>query len=342
MTDTDVVEVSAVDEFKDRKGRLMFLGVIQILLGGLCLLLLSGMLMSVLFANINPEAAESAKFGIRQMIQALGFYILLGGWFICMGIGSIGCRRWARALSLVTSWLWLICGIVGMVSMIFFAPFMRSNMAAGQPEELPENFFVIMQIIMFAFMTVAYVIIPLVFVLLYSGRDVRLTCEYRDQKVRWTDRCPLPVLGVCEIFSFWLLSMSFMVFQGCVVPFFGTVLESFAGAAVILVMSVAVAFVVFGLYKLDIRAWWGALVLPLVWFPMFSLTFYGDNKWQFYEKLNTPAESIEAMKAMGNFTPMMMAIFAFWIVGLVGYLLYIKRYFKKDSSIDVGLSLEQV
>ncbi len=36
---------------------------------------------------------------------------------------------------------------------------------------------------------------PIVWIIFYSRRDVRLTCEWRNPKPSWTDACPLPVLA---------------------------------------------------------------------------------------------------------------------------------------------------
>ena len=61
----------------------------------------------------------------------------------------------------------------------------------------------------------------------YNSRHVKATCERRDPATRWTDACPLPVLGFC----LWLLlgvpMLLIMPLAGHgVMPFFGIFLSA--------------------------------------------------------------------------------------------------------------------
>jgi len=84
------------------------------------------------------------------------------------------------------------------------------------------------------------------------------------------------------------------------------------------------------------------VVLVIVWFSSFILTFASNKIWDFYAKFNMTAEQIDKMKEFEGFLPMMVAMFTVWMVGLVGYLIFLKRYFKKDSLQDRSLSLEKL
>ena len=96
--------------YKDRKTGLAVFGAIQIAMGALCALFVPLMIMGMLVAAVKDKGADEA-LSMRAMIPGLLVYVLLAIWFIWMGIGSILARRWARALCLVASWLWLISGI---------------------------------------------------------------------------------------------------------------------------------------------------------------------------------------------------------------------------------------
>jgi hypothetical protein len=188
---TDYEETLQSSDFKDRKIGLVVFGILQIILGGFCALMvliaIFGMIASAVLDNSSAIAMSPTT-----MIPAVLFYVILAVWFICMGIGSIKARRWARALVLVTSWLWLISGISGLIFMLLLMPDMYDQM--GESGRMPPEVARVMKYVMTAFMTVLYIIIPAVLVLFYGSKNVKATCEFRDSRVRWTDKCPLPVL----------------------------------------------------------------------------------------------------------------------------------------------------
>jgi len=329
-------------DFKDRKTTLFVLGICQCIIGIFCAMAIPFMLLSIVMTKINPQIAAQANTSAIQIIPALLVYALASAWFVTMGIGSIKRRRWARALTLVSSWLWLVGGVIGLVFLVCLMPAIHSNMQAeiakatpnGGPNQMPPGFMIIMTVMMIAMVLVMHVILPLILVLCYSGKNVKATCEHWDEKIRWTDKCPLPVLAVCVIFAIWLLSMPTFAFQNWAVPFFGNVIESYAGAAATLCIAGVIAWLTWRLYKLDTLAWWGSVIFVIAWFTSFILTFGGEKIWIFYEKFNLPAEQIDALKETPNFQLMMVAMFITWQVIMLGYLVFIKRYFKKDSLQD--------
>jgi len=182
--------------FKDRKAGLIVFGILQIIFGGFCALMVPLMILGMITSTALKDSSTTSM-NASMMIPGVLFYILLAVWFICMGIGSIRARRWARALLLVSSWIWLIGGISGLISVLVLMPDMYDQMAkSGQmPQEMART----MKYIMTVFMTVFYVVIPGVLVLFYRSKNVKATCEIRDPHVRWTDKCPLPVLAVSLI-----------------------------------------------------------------------------------------------------------------------------------------------
>ncbi len=319
--------------FKNRKTRLVVFGILQIVFGGLCALLVPliilGMIMS---ATVNKGAAEGIHW--RTMISAILFYVLLAVWFIWMGIGSIRTRRWARALILVSSWLWLITGVMGFAFMLVLLPTMYDQMGeSGQIPISPQEAVVIMKYAVTAFMAVLYVVIPGLLVLFYSGKDVKATCEYRDPHVRWTDKCPLPVLGVSLVCALWAVSLLFMGTYGWVIPFFGTILSGIPGAIVIFVLILLLAYIARGTYKLDIKAWWCVLLVNIVWFLSTIITFSLVSMQTFYEKMNLPEQQLERMKQFS--IPWGHAIglsSGLWVILVLAYLMYIRRYFIGASS----------
>lgn len=97
--------------FTDCRPGLIAFGIIEILIGGFCAL----MVPLIGFAMVAAaKVGETDRFNARVMLPSLLVYVFIAAWFIWLGIGSALCRRWARTILLVTSWMTLVLGIVGM------------------------------------------------------------------------------------------------------------------------------------------------------------------------------------------------------------------------------------
>jgi hypothetical protein len=105
-----------------------------------------------------------------------------------------------------------------------------------------------------AFLAFIYVLLPGVFLVLCHRESVRATCQRRDPKTRWTDRCPMPVLALSIMMALSVLSISSLVAYGCVMPLFGVFISGAVGAVVILLISLVLAYLVWGTYRLQMAA----------------------------------------------------------------------------------------
>jgi len=321
---TDYEETLQSSDFKDRKTGLVVFGILHIIFGGVCALMVPFMIFGMIASGVLDNSA-AARMRPTMMIPALLIYVLLAVWFICMGIGSIKARRWARALVLVSSWLWLICGISGLIFILLLMPDMYDRM--GESGKVPPEVARIMKYFMTVFMTVLYVIIPAVLVLFYGSKNVKATCQFRDSRVRWTDKCPLPVLALSLMFGFWAVSIPFSVFYGSVIPFFGFILSGMRGAAVVLLVMLLSGYVAWGTYRLSINAWWGAVLLVVGWAVSVGVTFSRVSILDLYEKMNFPEQQLDIMKQYSISQDYMVLFFGLWAVAFLGYLIYTRRYF---------------
>ena len=120
-------EMIQSSDFKDRKTGLIVFGILQIILGGLCTLIVPFMIIGMLASTVLDESS-APPINISMMLPGVLLYTLAATWFISMGIGSIKARRWARALVLVSSWLWLISGTVGLIFVLLLMPDMYDRM----------------------------------------------------------------------------------------------------------------------------------------------------------------------------------------------------------------------
>ncbi len=327
MRDDEMVEGGV--ELKDRSAGLIALGIVQLVLGGICALMVPFMLLGTIAAAVLEDGA-SGSTSPAMMVPGLLCYGATAVCFIWLGIGSIKARRWARALLLVGSWFWLISGSFGLIAMAFLFPDMCSQMSADG--ELPEAVGRIMMYVTMGFMAVFYVMLPGMFVLFYGSRHTKATCERKDATARWTDRCPLPVLAVCIAAAACAVWAPLMGFYGWIVPFFGAILNGVSGAAVMILCAAILGYVAYGVYRLDIRAWWSALLLIVTACTSICVTFSRLGMTDFYEKMNMPAEQLEFMsdiKFMDG--PAMVLCTAVCAAAILGYLFYIRRYFVQPT-----------
>lgn len=253
--------------YRDRTGGLLAFGILELLLAVACL----GFVAMVLLAGrMRPPNAPSPQ---ASLLPAALTYVVLAVVFGCLGVGSILARRWARTLSLVVGWFWLLVGVVGGVCLFFFVP----RMFATLPEAPPGARVTVMGC-MAAGWGLFLVLLPIGFVLFYGSRNVRATCEARDPQPRWTDRCPTPVLALALMSGFAALSFVVYSFRPAF-PVFGRVWTGAPGTLLFLLFALLEAAVAWGLYHLRPAAWWARLGLWLLNLGSTVYTFHRGVDW---------------------------------------------------------------
>lgn len=315
--------------FKDRKTGLIVFGILEIIFGAFCALMVPLVIFSTLASTaLNKSAAQPMSPGM--MIPGILFYVFLAVWFIWLGIGSIKARRWARALWLVAAWVWLISGIIGLVFTLLFLPDIFDQMGASG--QMPQSVATVVKTVMIVFMTVFYVIVPGILVLFYGSRHVKATCARMDPQVRWTDQCPLPVLAISLMAGFWAACMPFMGFYNWALPFFGYIPTGRAGAAVAIASMLLLVYVAWGVYKLNIKAWWGAVLLTIIWGVSLQITFSRVVLMEYYEKMNFSAEQLEIIRRCGVTQSSWLVMFSLlWVFVALAYLLFVRKYFPSSA-----------
>ena len=311
--------------FKDRSIGLTLFGIVEILIGGFCALMAPFTALSAIVGQAGGAAVSA-----RMMIPAIAFYALLGVAFVWIGIGSILARRWARALMVVLSWLWLICGLLGLVVLAVFMPGMFEQIVrqAPQGQQLPPLAVTMILVITGAILSCIYVFLPAAFILFYQSKHVRATCELRDPQIRWTDKCPLPVLALSILLGFTAYSMIWALFYGGVFPVFGILISGAPGALVLLVLTFLLCYLAWGTYKLKIAVWWGTLALIALWTLSAIITLSRVGLMEMYKKMGFPEEQLELIRQTGILEKMPIN----WSIGIgtavyLGYMLYVRRYF---------------
>ena len=314
-------------DFRNRRGGLIAVGVLQILFGAFFLLAFGLMLLGLaaLATMSGQEGAPTVE--LRFTIPGLLLYLGLAAWNLSMGIGSVMARRWARALVLAQSWICFVGGAITMAFMVVLMPDMFLRMAAHK--QMPSETAATMTAVMLIFGAIFYVVLPGIFILFYGSPHVKATCERRDPRERWTDRCPLPVLAASLVAAAMAVGLPSIGIYRWTLPFFGTILTGGAGAAVALGSTALLAILAWGLYRLRPAAWWGAAALIAVWCASVAVTFARTNLLEFYEKMGYPAAQLEILRSMPIVTQssMIVGMALFWGVAVLAYFAGIRRFF---------------
>jgi hypothetical protein len=271
------VEDAPLPAYKDRSTGLMVFGILTLLLGCLVGLFVPLMLFGQMMAAKAPNASPTNTAAIRPVI---GIYGGLAVALIWLGIGSIQKRRWARALLLIFSWSWLVMGVFMTAVMPFFMAKVFANLPpnakTGQSAMLPAaitGMIVGMTIFFFVF----FVLVPALWTFFYGSRHVKATCEARDPVPRWTDACPLPVLGFCLWLLFAVPMMLVMPLTGhAVMPCFGVFVTGLPGGLLCLAVAIIWGTAAWRLYRLDVRGWW-LILIALMAFTVSGVLTYAHH-----------------------------------------------------------------
>lgn len=310
---------------------LLIFGIILILFGLLCALFVPLSLLPLVLDW--PEEMRPAPGG---QVFAMVFYAIIAGIAIWLGIGSIQCKRWSRALILVLSCFGLVVGFFSLGWMMFAKDAMVAMMTASAKasgDNSIEGLGTIMMVSIFAFMVVFYLIIPGSFAAFYRLRSVRATCEARDPKPAWTDRVPLPLLGLSIAFVLMGVCFLGMLGYGPVAPFFTILLRGAPAGVTIVLMSGLLVYSGILLCQQKEAGWWLGVIQTVLWMVSFVFVSHGMGLAEVYRAMNMPEQQVKLMEESGlleemHLMPMMIA----WIIVFLGYATFCRRYLKPAES----------
>jgi len=314
--------------YRDRRTGLILFGVLEILLGVLCLLM-AGL---VVFSQMMLTRVTGVPVSMQMMIPGVLFYVGLAGVFVWLGVGSIQCRRWARALLLIFAWVWLCMGFLTVPMMAWLMPRILASAPAGG-QSLPAGAMAVVVVVQLVFMGVFFILLPGALVLFYRSRQVKDTCESRDPVRRWTDGCPLPVLAVaCLMWWGAVLMLGLPLAKLAMLPFFGILLTGLPGTLLMIVMACVLFWIGRSWYRLKVAGWWVLMAVVIVFAISNTLTFARVDIVEVYQKLGYPQAQIDLIQQQGWLTSgFMMWSSLIWVLPMLGYLLWVKRFFRVTS-----------
>lgn len=227
---------------KNRRVRLVLLGLIQVGLG---------ILMMVTIARICLPLLTHRHIDFEMAFSIAACWCVSVG-LIILGIGSANGYRWARSLAIVFNWIMFIAALTTVVTCV---PLALLHPNGDPPSEIGR---MILRTVSWVAATV--LILPLLLALAHSGKHVRATCERMYPEPCWTDRLPMSVLFLAclmVISGMWTLS------------WLRTVQFSFRDIPVsmwvkdfgVLLMAFPYFLSAWGLFRLKLWGWWAGLVL---------------------------------------------------------------------------------
>jgi hypothetical protein len=328
----------AAADYPDRSTGLTIFGILQILLGGLSLLLIPFILLSAVMSRkvgTGPLPAGSYVAGICS-------YSFFAAALITLGIGSTRARRWARALNLILSWVGLIFGVFGTIAIMVVVPssfkavFRQAAVNTPNAPPMPVGVATVVLTLMIVFFSVLFVAVPLAFLLFFSRKDVEETCRRRDPVERWTDRAPLPVLAVSMLLAFGAVYSLLMSVTTPLFPFFGKYATGIPASAALIALAVLDGYLAFAFYRLRPLGWWIAVSALALRVISTVLTYRRGDLLQAYSHLGWSQTQIDMMRSNPGFRSGLGMMW--WGVGLsvvmFGYLIWIKRYFTTSTRQD--------
>jgi hypothetical protein len=323
--------------YRDRSTGLVVFGVFQIILGLLAALMVPFVALGAFMSRLAPGGAMRPG----QYVSGVATYTFLAATLVGLGIGSVQMKRWARALTLVTSWYWLIMGVLVTVLITAVLPVgMRSALAQAQHNtpnapspELSTGVMAVILTFMIVFMAFFLVVVPIAFVVFYSRKDVAETCRRRDPVERWTDRTPLPVLGASVALFTGAVYLLLTGLTTPLFPFFGRYLTGVAGAACFVVLAALDLYLSIALFRLQSSGWWIAVVAAPIRLVSMALTYGRANLMEAYSKMGMS----DAQLQMLGSSPIFRGSAILWwslisTVVFFAYLLWLKRYFKAPAA----------
>jgi hypothetical protein len=319
-----------VPDFKDRRTGLIVFGILEIVLGALVALMVVFLVLGRALAATGGR--EQMPFG--QMIPTVVMYIVASAVLIALGIGSCQTRRWARALTLVVAWSWLVVGGASTVVMGFYLPKIL-NASQAQGQTLPEGTLVPIVSIAIFFMSIFLVVVPGTLVFFYQSRHVKATCEARDPAPGWTDACPLRVLGV----SVWLgfgavIFLTMPLSTNGVFPVFGRILSGVSGILCCVILASVWAYSAWAIYRLRAHGWWIVVISLCVVTASTWITFTRIDLAEMYRLMGYSQQQVDLMKqySFGHGGTVYLSVAG--AVPMLGFLLFVKRDFRRVAQSD--------
>ena len=318
----------------ERRKRLAALGVLAMVTGiafaGLAVLVL----LIPVAERVLPEV-ESIEMDPRSILVQAFLLLSFAAAFVWLGLGSLKRRRWVRPLMLILAWTWLLGGVTGMLYLtLTIETWITLAASTAQPPTDELRRFV--KTFVLGAAAVLCLTLPAVFILGYQSRRIQRALALADPTPSWTDRCPLPVLGL----SVGLAASAFLALPSAayaVLPVFDRLVTGWPAVLLTLLGAAACAYLARSTFRLEMPGWWGSLALFLLTGVSASVTFLRVDMIEIYRALGYPETHLELLREAGTPHPVWMAgLVMFLTIACLAYMIHVRSYFARTGPASRG------
>jgi hypothetical protein len=318
--------------FKNRRGWLIFFGVIEILIACLCLLLVA--LTATGFVAMRSAPTGAPALSAAGAVMAVLFYAAFGVLFLILGAGSIERKNWARVGSQIASGFWLFIGAFSSLFLAFILPKSIEQQSKVPIEQLRPILFG-----MGLFMIVLMVLLPATLLVFYSLGSVRATCLATGVGQGTTiastgadaGQPPVSVILLALWECFGALSvLSLIVARANVV--FGVVVRGPSAILLMAVNALLCGIAAWLIYHRDYLGWAISLFKTLFWTASWIVTILTRNLIDIYRQMGFSDQQLQLVRQLPRFqsvtlVSIMSGLAVFWIL-----LLYTKKFFSRAGT----------
>jgi hypothetical protein len=318
MTDSN----QQASDFKDRTPGLITFGVVSILIGACCALLIPLSLIAAALSQGTGGGVDS-----RSAWAASAMYGFLAVAFVWLGVGSIRARRWACEILLSLSWIWLLTGICSLLLGILVIPAVVRQAALAS--EIPPELTSIVMLVIFGVIGFLYVVLPGAYVLFYRSPNVAETCRIRHPAPQWIDNCPRRLLTLMLLWVLLAASVLLMPAYNFIFPFFGLVLTDASGAGMWCLVLALCVILAAGTCRRALWAWWGGVALVVAAAISSSLVALRYDLTEIMMLMDLPGDQVSLIAGLGLEGGWQMALINAFVWGtFLAYLMTLRRFFK--------------
>jgi hypothetical protein len=332
--------------FRNWRTGAMVMGIIAIIMGAFSGCMTALMPLALMFQNANVHVAGAPQRPAMQtgvILSAMELYLAIAITLIWLGVGAIKLQRWVRPMFLVLGTMTLVSGIFGVIGASIAVPAIMSVASAGQAGAAPPRAALLFGILVgIGFVAVIMLVIPAVYVWFFRNANVKMMLEYFDPKPRWTDRIPLPALGVVVGFDLYAAICVMGMTKG-MVPFFGRMLTGFPAVTALGILAAISLVLALYSYRLKPRAWWAAMGFVIVLAISYIATSLRGDAAAMYRDSGMNEEQVAAIARMQSSNPLLRAaMIAPMFLAVIGYLLYARRFFTGQRLVAAPIGGSEV
>jgi hypothetical protein len=174
--------------------------------------------------------------------------------------------------------------------------------------------------------------VPLIFLQRYRGQEVRATLEFYDPHWRWTDACPIPVLGLAIGMAIGAMTVPMSAIPGTMF-LFGVRVTGVPLVLVIIALAVLLVGTARQVYRVQLVGWQLAIGLVCVGSASWVMTLLLVPMDEIYRAHGMTDQQMQYASQLKSPTGMTL-IAVIWTATAIAFVLYTRRFFPGGSRFN--------